>query len=156
MADRAIIKLLETAKDGSGATAAVCLIVNDDIFFGNLGDTECVIGFEADKKMYEFEVLSFMHKVSSPAEQERVKSIGGAIIFGRLFGTLAVARSLGDRHYKVDQPFVSNEAFVKHHELRKKIDRFLILACDGLWDVVSYQVALRPRACRKAVGFSDS
>lgn len=56
-----------------------------------------------------------------------------------MFATLAVSRSLGDKQYKVDTKFVSNQPSTASCQLRPKIDKFMILACDGLWDVMKYQ-----------------
>jgi serine/threonine protein phosphatase PrpC len=45
-------------------------------------------------------VLTEKHRVSEKKERERIDSLGGTVIFGRLFGDLSVTRALGDREYK--------------------------------------------------------
>jgi len=57
---------------------------------------------------------------------------------GRVNGQLAVSRSIGDFYM---QPFVTCEPFVNHVEMTDQ-DEFLILACDGVWDVISDQDAV--------------
>ena len=42
-------------------------------------------------------LLSHKHSPTDEDEQERIKKLGGVVIYGRLFGSLAVSRSLGDK-----------------------------------------------------------
>ena len=68
---------------------------------------------------------------------------------GRVMGILAVSRAFGDydckaeglREIGIDGDFVSCEPHVSETELCAE-DDFVILACDGLWDVFSYQAAV--------------
>jgi len=74
-----------------GSTAVVCLIIGNQLICINLGDARAVMcrnGIAVD--------LSVDYKASRKDEQERIKSQGGFIIFGRVFGRLAVTRSFGD------------------------------------------------------------
>jgi serine/threonine protein phosphatase PrpC len=78
-----------------GSTAVVCLIIGTQLVCVNLGDARAVMcrnGGALD--------LSIDHKASRKDEQERIKSQGGFIIFGRVFGRLAVTRSFGDYQCK--------------------------------------------------------
>ena len=55
-----------------------------------------------------------------------------------------VSRSLGDPDYKKpisDADYISAEPHVGTYELSHLDDDFLILACDGVWDVLTYQHA---------------
>jgi len=52
-------------------------------------------------------------------------------------GILAVTRSLGDRAMK---RYVTGEPYTEQHELGPT-DSHVILACDGVWDVISDQQA---------------
>jgi protein phosphatase PTC1 len=51
---------------------------------------------------------------------------------------LAVTRAFGDTELK---PWVSAEPFISETELKPE-DTYLIVACDGLWDVCSDQEAV--------------
>jgi len=65
---------------------------------------------------------------------------GGHVFFGRLFGVLAVSRSFGDSKYKkpkTSQNFVSWEPAISIKEINSN-HKALIVACDGLWDVLSH------------------
>jgi len=59
---------------------------------------------------------------------------------GRVFGTLAVSRALGDAGLK-NPDYVSAEPHIMSIELQPD-DRFMVLACDGLWDKFSYTDAV--------------
>lgn len=90
--------------------------------------------------------LSVDYKASRKDEQERIKSQGGFIIFGRVFGRLAVTRSFGDFQCKQIQiinektqeketkNFVLNEPEIRFVTINKQTDDFIILASDGLYD----------------------
>ena len=67
----------------------------------------------------------------------RVSELGGCIIFGRVLGRLAVSRAIGDMSMK---PFVTAEPEVTKIDLRRG-DDFIVLACDGLWDVTDNETA---------------
>jgi len=82
------------------------------------------------------------HKPSNEKESKRIYDAGGHVQIGRVNGNLAVSRALGDFVYK-DTPHlpehaqkVSAEADITIFE-RSAEDEFIVLACDGIWDVVS-------------------
>lgn len=75
-----------------------------------------------------------------PDELERINAAGGRVIYWdgpRVLGVLAMSRAIGDSHLK---PFVISEPEVTITE-RTEEDECLILASDGLWDVVSNETA---------------
>jgi len=75
--------------------------------------------------------LSYDHRPDSVSEQERIKGLGGFIINGRVGGQLAVTRAIGDAQL---YPFVSPEPYITETDL-KDDDEFIVIACDGLFDV---------------------
>lgn len=83
--------------------------------------------------------LSVDHKPNSREERSRIEDAGGVVIWAgtwRVGGVLAVSRAFGDRplkRYVIPTPYV-------RQELLTSDDDCLILASDGLWDVVSNQV----------------
>ncbi|KXN90607.1 hypothetical protein AN958_03847 [Leucoagaricus sp. SymC.cos] len=79
--------------------------------------------------------LTYDHKGSDRQEAKRITDAGGFVLSGRVNGVLAVTRSLGDSSMK---EFVVGAPYTTETELCDK-DEFLILACDGLWDVISDQ-----------------
>lgn len=56
-------------------------------------------------------------------------------------GGLAVSRALGDLGFKMNLQLVSAEPEITQVALDVHSDSCVILACDGLWDVVSSQEA---------------
>lgn len=78
--------------------------------------------------------LTFDHKGSEPLEQQRVRDAGGFIALDRVSGMLAITRALGDADLK---EYVSGRPFTSEVILDPSLDTHLILACDGLWDVVT-------------------
>jgi protein phosphatase PTC1 len=120
-----------------GATAVTCLIRITEgrkfLYVANAGDARAVLcrGGQALRVTYD-------HKASDAAEQERVQACGGWVSMNRVHGVLAVSRALGDHAMK---QCVSCEPHFWEGELTDA-DSFVIIACDGLWDVCSDQEAV--------------
>lgn len=83
--------------------------------------------------------LTYDHKASDENEMARVRELGGLIVKNRVNGVLAITRSLGDSYIK---NLVTGKPFTTSTEITAD-DDFLILACDGVWDVVSDAVACK-------------
>jgi len=111
------------------------------LYIANAGDCRAVLshkGIAVD--------LTKDHKPKEPSEKERIKAAGGWVHNGRLNGILGVSRAFGDVEHKTlkeeswgkefaDNPLTAEPevtAIMLHED-----DEFLILACDGLWDVMS-------------------
>ncbi|GAB1743737.1 hypothetical protein NU219Hw_g659t1 [Hortaea werneckii] len=83
--------------------------------------------------------LSYDHKGSDENEGKRIAGAGGLILNNRVNGVLAVTRALGDAYMK---DLVTGHPYTTETVIQPDIDEFLILACDGLWDVCSDQEAV--------------
>ena len=79
--------------------------------------------------------LTYDHKCSDEKEVERIKKNGGIVFYGRVFGTLMLTRSIGDREMK--KYGVCSQPFVKIEQIDNDNDKFIVLASDGVWDVVN-------------------
>lgn len=103
------------------------------LYAANVGDARVVLcrGGKALRLTYD-------HKGSDPHEQARVTGAGGLMIGNRVNGMLAVTRSLGDGYMK---SLVTGLPYTTRTELSTE-DEFVIVACDGLWDVCSDQEAV--------------
>lgn len=114
----------------------------------NAGDARVVLGQAGQAA----ERLSFDHRVDDPHEVQRIVDAGGFCWKNRVMGVLAVTRALGDQRLKefvIAEPYVkqvtipvSNRNRTKPTERTAEDESFVILACDGLFDVMSDQEAV--------------
>jgi protein phosphatase PTC1 len=74
------------------------------------------------------------HVATDQTEVQRVCAAGGQVINNRVGGSLAVTRALGDHCLK--DGGVTAEPHYVMHTLEAR-DRFLLMASDGVWDVLS-------------------
>ncbi|KAG9391453.1 Protein phosphatase [Carpediemonas membranifera] len=116
-----------------GTTALCAWIMGDFLITSNAGDSRAVLSREGRPVR-----LSFDHKPIEPSERQRIVSLGGFVEDKRVLGSLSVSRALGDFFL---EPYVIPDPYVSFERLGPK-DDFIILACDGLWDVVSDQAAV--------------
>ncbi|AAF21151.1 protein phosphatase 2C (AtP2C-HA); 19519-17666 [Arabidopsis thaliana] len=127
-------KVLEAvASETVGSTAVVALVCSSHIVVSNCGDSRAVL-FRGKEAM----PLSVDHKPDREDEYARIENAGGKVIQwqgARVFGVLAMSRSIGDRYLK---PYVIPEPEVTFMP-RSREDECLILASDGLWDVMNNQ-----------------
>jgi len=120
-----------------GCTAVTVLVTgkgdNRHLFSANVGDARAVLC--RDGKAIR---LTEEHKASDPVEAKRITDSGGFIIHGRVNGQIIITRSLGDHLMK---EFIIGTPYTHYEKLSDK-DTWLIVACDGLWDVVEDQPAV--------------
>uniref|UniRef100_A0A6T5SZ91 PPM-type phosphatase domain-containing protein n=1 Tax=Ostreococcus mediterraneus TaxID=1486918 RepID=A0A6T5SZ91_9CHLO len=132
-----------------GCTAVNILQVGKVLFAAHAGDSRAVIVY-ADGRA---RAMTEDHKPSSATERRRITAVGGKIEFCGCWrvvadhpfkpvrAALAVSRSLGDIDFKRPKDAgVTAEPDVKRFELNKNVN-FLIIASDGLWDVIRDQEA---------------
>ncbi|KAG2259543.1 hypothetical protein Bca52824_078837 [Brassica carinata] len=121
----------------AGSTAVVALVCSSHIIVSNCGDSRAVL-FRGKECM----PLSVDHKPDREDEYARIERAGGKVIQwhgARVSGFLALSRSIGDEYLK---PYVIPDPEVTFMP-RAKEDDCLILASDGLWDVMSNQEACK-------------
>ncbi|XP_003580929.2 probable protein phosphatase 2C 37 [Brachypodium distachyon] len=119
-----------------GSTAVVALLVRDLIVVANSGDSRAVICRDHGCAV----ALSTDHKPDRPDEMRRIIEAGGQVIFNngvRVRGILAMSRAIGHRILK---PEVICDPEIRLTR-RLEDDDCLILASDGVWDVISNQMA---------------
>lgn len=91
--------------------------------------------------------MSIDHKPNTREERTRIEDAGGVVVWAgtwRVGGVLAVSRAFGDRplkRYVIPTPDIREEVL-------SEADECLILASDGLWDVISNQVGSTARQQR--------
>lgn len=134
----------------AGSTAIVTLIKNNKLYCANAGDSRaiaCVNG--------EVQTLSLDHKPNNENESKRIYEGGGYVEFNRVNGNLALSRALGDFVFKRNLSKKPEEQIVTAYPdvVIKDINEdweFIILACDGIWDVMSNEDVVA--FCRKRIG----
>lgn len=128
---------LDSGEDRSGATAVLAMVTETHIIIANCGDSRALIVSGG-----EVVFASEDHKPTNPEETERVRAAGGYIEIGRVNGNLAVSRALGDYIYKeksrrAEERKICCVADITVRERVADADQFIVLACDGIWDVMS-------------------
>ena len=128
--------------DTSGCTANTVMITPTHIVCANAGDSRCVLSTLSGVK-----AMSVDHKPTDELEKKRIQAAGGTVHMKRVDGDLAVSRTFGDFAYKnrtdlpAAQQKVSPVPDIVIHQ-RTNDDEFILLACDGVWDVLSNEDAV--------------
>jgi serine/threonine protein phosphatase PrpC len=79
------------------------------------------------------------------SQARRIIAAGGWVEFNRVNGNLALSRALGDFVFKRNEDMPAEEQIVTANpdiitrDLTPDVE-FMVLACDGIWDVMSNQV----------------
>ncbi|KAI0492001.1 hypothetical protein KFK09_026264 [Dendrobium nobile] len=113
-----------------GSTASTAVLVGKRLYVANVGDSRAVIS-KAGKAV----PLSDDHKPNRSDERKRIEDAGGIVMWAgtwRVGGVLAMSRAFGNRLLK---QFVVAEPEIQEEEVGEDLD-LLVLASDGLWDVV--------------------
>mmetsp|Transcript_23318 Transcript_23318/g.59520 ORF Transcript_23318/g.59520 Transcript_23318/m.59520 type:complete len:324 (+) Transcript_23318:94-1065(+) len=118
-----------------GSTAVVVAVTNGRIWCASAGDSRAVAGLRTG----EVRRMSVDHTTSVPEEVARIKAMGGVLDWGRLGGTLPMTRGLGNFSLEADGFACLPDISVMPCT---EVD-FVILASDGLWDVVDDEAACR-------------
>ena len=133
-------EFLNKSKNGNqlnqvGTTATVVYLYNENknqrvLYCANVGDSRCCL-FKENGNVIQ---LTKSHVCSDKKEVERIKQNGGMIFKNRVFGTLMITRSIGDKDMK--EVGVIATPSVKKVEINNEDDKYIIIGSDGLWDVV--------------------
>ena len=130
-------ELLKGTADYLGTTAVTCFLKNQGastrLYAANAGDARAVLC--RDGKALR---VTCDHKPSLESERQRLVASGAFVARNRVNAVLAVSRALGDHALK---KFVISEPNFWEGDLGPS-DAFLIIACDGLWDVIQDQEAV--------------
>ena len=126
----------------AGCTAVCALIRNGELHVANAGDSRCVLS-----RAGEAVALTQDHKPMDSGEYDRILKAGGFVADGRVNGSLNLSRALGDLEYKQTKELPAEAQMVTAAPEVRTVplipaDEFLILACDGIWDVLTNQEAV--------------
>ncbi|CAL8996785.1 unnamed protein product [Prunus brigantina] len=124
----------------SGTTALTALLIGRLLVVANAGDCRAVLCRRG--KAIE---MSRDHKPICGKEKQRIEASGGYVYDGYLNGQLNVARALGDWHMEGMKGKDGGPLSAEPEFMTAKLtedDEFLIIGCDGIWDVFMSQNAV--------------
>ncbi len=136
--------------DEVGATGLLVIVTEKHIYSANIGDSRAILSKSQNQTPIQ---LSLDHKPDHETEKLRIFAAGGTVFRGRVCGGVAVSRSFGDywfkrneegkperkpwEHLVIAEPCVN----VQPRDLVK--DEFLVLCCDGIYDVMTNEQVQR-------------
>jgi serine/threonine protein phosphatase PrpC len=126
------------SESNAGSTAVVTFLLNGKLWTASVGDSRAVLS-TGDKIIQ----LSQDAKPTVSPFQESIEKRGGEVIGGRVSVTgylLAPGRAIGDKLFKSVSPRPKITA-VPLSEIQGK-ENYLVLASDGLWDVLGSKEAM--------------
>ena len=118
----------EEAKN-CGSTGTIVVVNNRNIYCANVGDSKCYY-------INENEAIQITedHNCNNKVEVDTLKNKGVAVFRGRVYGSLNLTRSFGDTEFKKDG--ITSTPYIKKIFSDKNDVKYLIIASDGIWDVV--------------------
>lgn len=126
------MKIADKLKIHDGSTGICAVIRNNKLIVANVGDCRALLitsGFPVQ--------MSIDQKPTNPEELKRIASFGGTVEIcngvARVNRVLAVARAFGNRTLR---SVIRPDAELMQRELTSD-DEYLVMASDGLWDVLS-------------------
>lgn len=137
LTDEGFVKKASREHLRCGTTGVVTFLRGRTLYVAWLGDSQVIL-------VRKGQVVELMkpHKPDREDEKKRIEALGGCVIwFGtwRVNGSLSVSRAIGDSEHK---PYICGDADHSIFPLDGSED-YLILACDGFWDTVSPDEAVR-------------
>ena len=152
--------------DKSGSCAIILLIVDNNAYIANVGDSRGLLSINNGKQYLE---VTRDHKPNSPNEIIRIKKNGGSIyqsqtmitntenkdLNGKILigpyrvlpGRLSVSRTIGDAEAKLvkfggNPNVIICEPEIFYYNLKEENIDFFILGCDGIFDQMSNKEVL--------------
>jgi len=127
-----------------GSTATVCIITENKLYLGNVGDSRAVLAVKEGDELCA-KRISRDHKPDDADEKARINKAGGVVWQGRVRGTecaINMSRAIGDFAHKAplnnaDADWIASEPFIATPVTLSPAVKFIVLASDGLWDVAS-------------------
>lgn len=150
-----------------GSTACIGILNEDKLYVANVGDSRAVLGRVNNPDLSVFHVdLSKDHKPGRSSETMRILSAGGSVQASHISsnkclvsvgplrvwpGGLSVSRGIGDFSLKANKELekqgVRGDLISPYPEIRYTTtsicDQFLVIACDGVYDVLSSEEVVK-------------
>ncbi|KAG2790744.1 hypothetical protein Pcac1_g397 [Phytophthora cactorum] len=126
----------------SGSTAVSVVIRGSTALVSSVGDSQVVLSTNGQAKD-----MCIAHTPDLSSERDRILKAKGQISKGRIYGMLGVSRAFGDIDFKTGRGEFKNRfngdlvcatPDLVVHEVKSQ-DEFMVLGCDGLYDVMEPQ-----------------
>jgi protein phosphatase PTC1 len=151
-----LLKLFGSQRQAATGSCALLVAVDKKkriVYTANVGDSRAVLVQDNTERP-----LTHDHKPDSPSEMARILQAGGSVLEARDLpycrkhqgvtkqparyeGILAVSRTLGDYVIKLRHPgAIIAQPDIYIHPIQQH-DQAIILACDGVWDVIDNATA---------------
>ncbi|XP_059519383.1 protein phosphatase 1M isoform X4 [Myotis daubentonii] len=137
--DEVIGRELEAAGQVGGCTALVAVSLKGKLYVANAGDSRAIL-------VRRDEVRPLSSEFTPESERQRIQQLA------RLLGTLAVSRGLGDHQLRVLDTNIQLKPFLLSvpqvtvldlDQLELQEEDVVVMATDGLWDVLSNEQVAR-------------
>lgn len=152
---------LQQVRDKSGSCAIVMLIIDNDVWVANTGDSRAVM---SSNQGQTYTQISNDHKPSEESEKQRILKAGGQVYQNQnimlagpggpvtcgpvrvIPGRLSVSRTFGDCQAKIEKYNGNPNVIIVDPEIHyvsiaeDKHD-FILLGCDGIFDRLSTDVS---------------
>uniref|UniRef100_A0A8C6Z1P6 Pyruvate dehyrogenase phosphatase catalytic subunit 2 n=1 Tax=Nothoprocta perdicaria TaxID=30464 RepID=A0A8C6Z1P6_NOTPE len=131
----------------SGATACVAHIDGVHLHVANAGDCRAILGVCEEDGTWSTLPLTRDHNAYDESEIKRLKrehpksEEKTLLVNDRLLGILMPSRAFGDVQLKWSKE-LQQKPEVTYHKLRGK-DKFLVIASDGLWEMLSNEMVVK-------------
>lgn len=123
-----------------GCTAVTVFFKGREFFVAHAGDSRAVLC----RRGVAIE-LTKDHKPTNPDERSRIDQAGGVVLHGRVNGNLNLSRSIGDLAFKNERSLSPERQLITANPdtlsrvLDSENDEFIVIACDGIWEVMDSQ-----------------
>lgn len=156
--------LIDTWKNSAGTTVSCVIMESDKFYVANVGDSTVILGQTNPDSQIIASIMTDNHKPYNYKEKQRIELLGGSIAISKgetrvvyerkepshipevynvhRIPYLNMTRSLGDFWSTVEDKqdhLISPVPDVTVHLIDVTKDRFIVIASDGLWDVLKPQ-----------------
>ena len=121
-----------------GTTVCVSIVFgHTKVVCANAGDSRSIVVKRGNSPRVVG--MSRDHKPGLPDETKRITDLGGTVVYWgrwRVESVLAVSRAVGDAAL---MPYITAQPEIRVHEISQESedDLFVVVASDGIWDVMS-------------------
>lgn len=139
----------KTSANMYGSTAVVVFVGPTFIVTAHVGDSRALLArrlaSSGSSRIRVIRLTGRDHRPRDPSERLRIEAAGHSVLYNRVSGRLAMSRAMGDFGYKQGAPphAVTAQPEISVTARIPERDQFLVLACDGVYDVFPNAAVVR-------------